>query len=45
MSANVKIDNNQKIISTKPYKIIRHSMYTEGLLLLIFTPLAFLMII
>jgi protein-S-isoprenylcysteine O-methyltransferase Ste14 len=39
-SAIIEIAENQKVISTGPYKIVRHPMYSGALLLLVFTPLA-----
>lgn len=39
-SAIIEIAENQKVISTGPYKIVRHPMYSGALLLLLFTPLA-----
>ncbi len=39
-SAIIEIAENQKVISTGPYKSVRHPMYSGALLLLIFTPLA-----
>jgi protein-S-isoprenylcysteine O-methyltransferase Ste14 len=37
-SAIIEIAENQKVISTGPYKFVRHPMYSGALLLLIFTP-------
>lgn len=39
-SAIIQISKEQKIIETGPYKIVRHPMYTGGLILILFTPLA-----
>jgi protein-S-isoprenylcysteine O-methyltransferase Ste14 len=39
-SAIVEINKEQKVIETGPYKIVRHPMYTGGLIFLLFTPLA-----
>jgi len=39
-SSIIEIKNEQKIIVTGPYKIVRHPMYTGGMLLMLFTPLA-----
>jgi protein-S-isoprenylcysteine O-methyltransferase Ste14 len=39
-SSIIEISNEQKVIESGPYKIIRHPMYTGGLLFTIFTPLA-----
>lgn len=39
-SAIIEISDEQKIIETGPYKVIRHPMYTGGLVFVLFTPLA-----
>lgn len=39
-SAIIEIAEDQKVISTGPYKIVRHPMYSGALLLLLFTPFA-----
>jgi protein-S-isoprenylcysteine O-methyltransferase Ste14 len=39
-SAVVEIANGQKVISTGPYAIVRHPMYSAALLLFFFTPIA-----
>lgn len=39
-SATIEIAENQKVISTGPYAIVRHPMYASGSLYLIGTPLA-----
>jgi protein-S-isoprenylcysteine O-methyltransferase Ste14 len=39
-SATIEIAENQKVISTGPYAVIRHPMYSGALLMLLFTPLA-----
>lgn len=39
-SAVIEVNENQKVISTGPYKIVRHPMYAGALLMLLFTPLA-----
>jgi protein-S-isoprenylcysteine O-methyltransferase Ste14 len=39
-SATVEIAENQKVISTGPYALVRHPMYFGGLLIFIGTPLA-----
>jgi len=39
-SAIIEISKEQKLIDTGPYKIVRHPMYTGGMILLLFTPLA-----
>jgi protein-S-isoprenylcysteine O-methyltransferase Ste14 len=39
-SAIIEVTSEQKIIETGPYRIIRHPMYTGGLIFIMFTPLA-----
>lgn len=39
-SARIEIAEDQKVISTGPYAIVRHPMYTGGLSVMIGTPLA-----
>jgi len=39
-SAIIEISKEQKIIETGPYKLVRHPMYTGGLVFILFTPLA-----
>ena len=39
-SGIIEKDQEQKVITTGPYRIVRHPMYTGGVLLLISTPLA-----
>ncbi len=39
-SAIIEVTDKQKVISTGPYRIVRHPMYAGGLLLLLFTPIA-----
>ena len=39
-SANIKVEEEQQIISTGPYAIIRHPMYTGLLVMILFAPLA-----
>jgi len=39
-STTIKIENEQYVISTGPYSIIRHPMYLGMLLIALFTPLA-----
>ena len=36
----VEVEENQKVISTGPYAVIRHPMYLTGLILYLLTPLA-----
>jgi protein-S-isoprenylcysteine O-methyltransferase Ste14 len=39
-SAAIEIAENQTVISTGPYAVVRHPMYSGALLMLLFTPLA-----
>lgn len=39
-SSIIETDREQKVIMTGPYEIVRHPMYTSGLLLVLFIPLA-----
>jgi protein-S-isoprenylcysteine O-methyltransferase Ste14 len=39
-SATIEVAENQKVISTGPYALVRHPMYASALLYLIGTPLA-----
>ncbi len=39
-SAVVEVSSEQRVVSTGPYSLVRHPMYSGALLLLIFTPLA-----
>jgi len=39
-TAIIQVNRDQKIIDTGPYKIVRHPMYTGGLIFMLFTPLA-----
>jgi protein-S-isoprenylcysteine O-methyltransferase Ste14 len=39
-SAIIEVSEEQKVISSGPYRIVRHPMYAGAALLLIFTPLA-----
>ncbi len=39
-SAVIEIAENQTVISTGPYAVVRHPMYSGALLMLLFTPLA-----
>jgi protein-S-isoprenylcysteine O-methyltransferase Ste14 len=39
-SSVIKLENEQRVISTGPYAVIRHPMYTGMLLMTLFTPLA-----
>jgi protein-S-isoprenylcysteine O-methyltransferase Ste14 len=36
----IEVGKEQKVISTGPYAIVRHPMYTGALLMLCFVPLA-----
>jgi protein-S-isoprenylcysteine O-methyltransferase Ste14 len=39
-SAIIEIAENQKVISTGPYAVVRHPMYSGAMLMLLFTPVA-----
>lgn len=39
-SAVIEVSDEQKVITTGPYAIVRHPMYAGAILLLLFTPLA-----
>lgn len=39
-SATIEVNEGQKVISTGPYGVVRHPMYSGALLMLFFTPLA-----
>ena len=39
-SGTIEVSSEQALISTGPYKIIRHPMYSGGILLCLFTPIA-----
>jgi protein-S-isoprenylcysteine O-methyltransferase Ste14 len=39
-SAVIKLENEQNVISTGPYAVVRHPMYSGMLLMTLFTPLA-----
>jgi protein-S-isoprenylcysteine O-methyltransferase Ste14 len=39
-SATIEIAENQTVVSTGPYAVVRHPMYSGALLMLLFTPLA-----
>ncbi|MFI5155464.1 MAG: methyltransferase family protein [Chitinophagales bacterium] len=39
-SAIVEIADDQKVISTGPYRIVRHPMYSGALLMIVFAPIA-----
>jgi protein-S-isoprenylcysteine O-methyltransferase Ste14 len=36
----IQVEEGQKVISTGPYSVVRHPMYTGSLVLWLFTPLA-----
>ncbi len=36
----IVVETGQKVISSGPYAVVRHPMYTDSLVLLLFTPLA-----
>lgn len=39
-SAIIEVAENQKVITTGPYKLARHPMYSGAVLVILFTPLA-----
>jgi protein-S-isoprenylcysteine O-methyltransferase Ste14 len=39
-SAIIEVNKNQEVISTGPYSVVRHPMYSGALLMLLFTPIA-----
>jgi protein-S-isoprenylcysteine O-methyltransferase Ste14 len=39
-SSVIKLENEQRVITTGPYAVVRHPMYTGMLLMTLFTPLA-----
>ncbi len=39
-SAIIEVNKNQKVISTGPYKIVRHPMYVGDIIILLSTPIA-----
>jgi protein-S-isoprenylcysteine O-methyltransferase Ste14 len=39
-SATIEVDDKQKVISTGPYRIVRHPMYSGALIMLVGTPMA-----
>ena len=39
-SATIEVSDEQKVISSGPYSVVRHPMYSGAMLLLLFTPLA-----
>ncbi|MGZ9583014.1 methyltransferase [Paenibacillus marinisediminis] len=39
-SAIIEVSENQKVISTGPYALVRHPMYTGAIFIILFTPLA-----
>lgn len=39
-SRTVQVEEGQKVISTGPYRLVRHPMYFGGVLMLLFTPFA-----
>ena len=39
-SGIIEVNEGQNVISTGPYSLVRHPMYSGGLLMLLFTPVA-----
>ncbi len=39
-SATIEVSDEQKVVTTGPYSMVRHPMYAGAILLLVFTPLA-----
>ncbi len=39
-SATIQVEKDQRVVSTGPYAIVRHPMYSGALVLILFTPLA-----
>ena len=39
-SVVIEVSKEQEVISTGPYKVVRHPMYSGALLMLLFTPIA-----
>ena len=39
-AGTVKVEANQHVISTGPYRLVRHPMYSGGMVMLLATPLA-----
>jgi protein-S-isoprenylcysteine O-methyltransferase Ste14 len=39
-SATIEVADEQKVVTSGPYKVVRHPMYAGAILLLIFTPIA-----
>ena len=39
-SAIIEVASEQRVVSTGPYSVVRHPMYSGAMLLLVFTPLA-----
>jgi protein-S-isoprenylcysteine O-methyltransferase Ste14 len=39
-SSIIEVGSDQKVISTGPYRLVRHPMYSGGILLCMFTPIA-----
>jgi protein-S-isoprenylcysteine O-methyltransferase Ste14 len=39
-SRTVQVEEGQRVISTGPYRLVRHPMYSGAVVMLLFTPLA-----
>jgi protein-S-isoprenylcysteine O-methyltransferase Ste14 len=39
-AAIIRVEENQRVVSTEPYAIVRHPMYAAGLILMLGIPLA-----
>ena len=39
-SVLIEVNEDQKVVSTGPYRVVRHPMYSGAIIMLLFTPLA-----